>query len=300
MRNSRTIRLCLAYDGTDFSGWQRQSADRSVQEELEKALAKMHGHPVPVVGAGRTDTGVHAAGQVAHFHSDIASIPAERFALALNKHLPPDVRVVRAEEARSDFHARYDARFRRYKYFLYHSPRALPHRDRFAWRIGHRPSLLKLNRLASCLRGELDCTAFAAAKDPSEHRFRYLHHAAFYAEGDGLVFDIAANAFLWRMVRSLVGTLVSLEKAGAPDGALKAILEAKDRSAAGATAPARGLFLWNVAYYETPQGSQDLFGEQAGRAAAKAATDAGPRRLVPGYGWIERPDDPRIQGVPNA
>ncbi|HAE22062.1 MAG TPA: tRNA pseudouridine(38-40) synthase TruA, partial [Spirochaetaceae bacterium] len=96
MRNSRTIRLCLAYDGTDFSGWQRQSANRSVQEEVEKALAKMHGHQVQLIGAGRTDTGVHAAGQIAHFHSDIASIHAERFTLALNKHLPPDVRVVQA------------------------------------------------------------------------------------------------------------------------------------------------------------------------------------------------------------
>ncbi len=287
MRNSRTIRLCLAYDGTDFSGWQRQSANRSVQEEVEKALAKMHGHQVQLIGAGRTDTGVHAAGQIAHFHSDIASIPAERFTLALNKHLPPDVRVVQAQEAHSDFHARYDARFRRYKYFLYHATRALPHRDRFAWRIGHRPDLLKLNRLASCLRGELDCTAFAAAKDPSEHRFRYLHHAAFYAEGDGLVFDIAANAFLWRMVRSLVGTLVGLEHAGAPDGALKAILDAKDRSAAGATAPARGLFLWNVAYYDPPKRPQDTLGLESGRPRPQEAqVEAGVRRLVPGHGWI--------------
>jgi tRNA pseudouridine38-40 synthase len=287
MRSSRTIRLCLAYDGTDFSGWQRQSEDRSVQEEVEKALAKMHGRQVQVIGAGRTDTGVHAAGQVAHFHSDIASIPAERFTLALNKHLPPDVRVVRAEEAHPDFHARYDARFRRYKYFLYHASRALPHRDRFAWRIGHRPDLLKLNRLASCLRGELDCTAFAAAKDPSEHRFRYLHHAAFYAEGDGLVFDIAANAFLWRMVRSLVGTLVALEHAGAPDNGLKAILDAKDRSAAGATAPARGLFLWNVAYYEPPKRAQYPAGERAaGYGMPSTAPEAGVRRLVPGHGWI--------------
>lgn len=280
----RTIRLTLAYDGTEFSGWQRQLGRRSVQEELERALSIMHGRELGVQGAGRTDSGVHAAGQVAHFHSDIAGIPADRYAPALNKHLPRDVRILESAEAHPDFHARYDARLRRYKYYLYASSRSWPHRDRYAWRLPAAPDLRRLNRLASCLRGELDCTAFAAAKDPSEHRYRYLHHAAFYAEGDYLVFDVAANAFLWRMVRSLVGTLIELERSGAEDGAMRAILESGDRSLAGATAPARGLFLWNVEYYE--RRPADASPARSEGCSPARASGTGPR-LVPGYGWLD-------------
>lgn len=250
--SDRVVRMTVAYDGTDFCGWQRQPGSRTVQEEIEKALAAMHGHPVCIVGAGRTDSGVHASGQVAHFISDIASIPAGRFEPALNRIMPRDVRIVRASDAHPDFHARFDARLRRYKYYLRYGPTQTPHLDRYAWRIWKRPDIVRLNRLASCLRGELDCDAFAASKDPSKNRSRYIHHAVFYVEGEAIVFDIAANAFLWRMVRSLVGTLVELESSGAPDSAMRDILESRDRSRVGATAPSRGLFLWNVEYYDPP------------------------------------------------
>jgi tRNA pseudouridine38-40 synthase len=216
----RVIRMTVAYDGTDYSGWQRQAGVRTVQEEIERALAKMHGHHVPIVGAGRTDSGVHAAGQVAHFVTDIARIPADRFEPALNKFLPRDIRIVKAADAHPDFHARFDARSRRYKYFFRIGRAQSPHLDRFAWRLFKQPDIVRLNRMASCLRGEIDCEAFTAAKDPSESRFRYLHHAVFYVEGDALVFDISANAFLWRMVRSLVGTLVELDANGATGNAL--------------------------------------------------------------------------------
>lgn len=259
--SDRVIKLVLAYDGTDFCGWQRQAGTRTVQEELEKALASMHGHAVPVVGAGRTDSGVHAAGQVAHFTTDIRTIPAGHFEPALNRLMPPDLRVVRAGEAYPGFNARFDARLRRYKYFIRAGRAQLPHQDRYAWHVFHRPDLARLNRLAACLRGELDCEAFAAARDPSESRFRYIYHAAFYAEGDAIVFEIAANAFLWRMVRSLVGTLIELEAAGAPETAMRDILESRDRKRAGTTAPARGLFLWNVEYHDRPPATR---GNQAG------------------------------------
>lgn len=290
--SERVIKLTLAYDGTDFSGWQRQKDCRTVQEELEKALGKMHGHTVSVMGAGRTDSGVHAAGQVAHFVTDINSIPAGRFELALNKLMPQDVRVVASDEADQDFHARYDARLRRYKYFMYASGPSLPHRDRYAWRLQKWPDLMRLNRMSSCLRGEIDCTAFAAAKDPSENRFRYLHYAAFHAEGDALVFEIAANAFLWRMVRSIVGTLVGLDREGAPESAMHEILESRDRERVGVTAPSRGLFLWNVEYYARPtrQGRRLMPPESittsATACATTSATTGHPNRLVPGIGWI--------------
>lgn len=280
--SDRILKLTLAYDGSDFSGWQKQDGDRSVQGELEKALATMHGHAVPVVGAGRTDAGVHAAGQVAHFHSDIRRIEPERFVIALNKLMPPDVRVVSAVEADPDFHARYDARLRRYRYFMHHGGPSLPWVERYSWRLAKKPNMARLNRLASCLHGELDCTAFASAKDPNEHRFRYLHHAAFYTEGGQLVFDVAANAFLWRMVRSLVGTLIQLDAEDADDGAMARVLQSADRSKAGITAPPRGLFLWSVDYYDNPTRRCRYPQASAIHRDTVSAT-----RLVPGIGWLE-------------
>lgn len=277
--NERCIKLVLAYDGSDFSGWQRQQDRRSVQGELEQALEKMHGHPVGLTAAGRTDTGVHATGQVAHFHTDIRGIPAEKFRVALNKLCSADVRVVQAVQEHPDFHARYDARYRRYKYFLRYDGPPLPHLDRYAWRLQHRPDVRRLNRLAACLKGEIDCSAFATAKDPHEHRHRYLHHAVFYMEHGALVFDVCANAFLWHMVRSLVGTLIELDRSGAQPAALRDILHSADRRLAGVTAPAHGLFLWEVAYYRRPT--------RTGRyRPAQLVTEGDSRRMVPGLGLV--------------
>ncbi len=248
----RNIRLELAYDGTDFSGWQRQKGARSVQEELERALFAMHSHPVQTVGAGRTDAGVHAHRQVANFYTDIRSIPAEKFVPALNKLLPRDVRILGAEDAELDFHARYDARLRRYRYFTLCGSVFDPFRLRYAHQLYRRPDIEVLNGMASALLGEIDFTALSSARDTSLSRCRFVHEASFRWEGNMLVFEIAANAFLWRMVRSIVGTLFWLEASGKGASELRAILASKDRSLAGPTASARGLFLWNVEYYAAP------------------------------------------------
>jgi tRNA pseudouridine38-40 synthase len=251
--NKRNIRLELSYDGTDFGGWQRQSNARTVQEELEKALAAMHSRPVPTVGAGRTDAGVHAMGQVANFYTDIASIPAERFVPALNRLLPRDLRVMLSREADFDFHSRYDARLRRYRYFCLCGRRVDPFRLRYAHHLTRRPRVEALNAMAASLLGENDFTSFSSAKDSSLSRSRYVHEAGFRWEGEALVFEIAANAFLWRMVRSLVGSLLHFEAAFPdPRGRMEEVLASRDRSLAGPTAPARGLFLWNVEYYASP------------------------------------------------
>ncbi len=254
--SSRVIRLELAYDGTDFSGWQRQAGDRTVQGELERALAGMHGHEVAVVGAGRTDSGVHARGQVAHFRTDIARIPAGRFVPALNRLLPRDARVLSSAEADPDFHARYDARLRRYRYFVACGT-ADPFRLRCSHQVFRRPRAESLNAMAALILGERDFTTFSAARDASANRSRYVHEASWRWEGDSLVFEVAANAFLWRMVRSLVGSMLSFEAGsrGSAERARAAMAEAlaaEDRGAAGPTAPARGLFLWNVEYYAEP------------------------------------------------
>jgi len=252
-RSGRNIALTVSYDGTDFLGWQRQSEKaagkgRTVQEEIERALAKMHGHPVPINGSGRTDSGVHAAGQVANFSTDIASIPAERFTVALNSLLPRDVRILGSREVPASFHARFDARERTYRYFIHCGRSPLAHEMPYVWHLGRRPDVARLNRMAQCLSGEIDCTTFAAAGDASKSRFRYLYGASFYIDGDRLVFEISANAFLWKMVRSITGTLVELEGKGAEPAEFERRLAARDRREAGSTAPAQGLFLWSVRY----------------------------------------------------
>jgi tRNA pseudouridine38-40 synthase len=258
----RNIRLLIAYDGTDFCGWQRQSGgqcggrregqhggQRTVQGTIEAALEKMHGHGVPLTGSGRTDAGVHAAAQVANFYSSLGSIPAERFVPALNSLLPQDLRILEARETRPDFHARFDARSRTYRYYLICGRPALPHELRYALRLYRRPRIGLLNDYSRLLLGERDCSLFASPRDSSVSRFRYISRCVFFVQGDTLVFEITANAFLWKMVRSILGTLLFFEERDLEPQALQDALERGDHRLAGPTLPGRGLFLWNIEYY---------------------------------------------------
>jgi tRNA pseudouridine38-40 synthase len=244
----RNIRLLVAYDGTDFSGWQRQDRRRTAQGELEAALERIHRRPVALTGSGRTDAGVHAAGQVANFMTDIDSIPAERFVPALNSLLPRDLRVLEARVAPPDFHARFDARSRSYRYCLVCGRPALPQELRYSLQLRRRPNLELLNAYARIFRGELDCSVFARPGDPSRSRSRYFFNASFFVQGDSLVFELQANAFLWKMARSVVGTLLRYEEKGAPPEELREIIAAGDRNWAGPTVPPQGLSLWKVDY----------------------------------------------------
>jgi tRNA pseudouridine38-40 synthase len=251
----RNIRLTVAYDGTDFSGWQTQRGGepcRTVQGCLEAALETLHKRPVRLTGAGRTDAGVHAVGQTANFYTDIRSMDAGRFVPALNSLLPPDARIVSARETHDGFHARFDAKARTYRYRVIAGRAALPHESRYALSLRRLPDTRRLNALSRLLRGETDCSAFASPKDPSASRCRYIFNAGFYPEGGVLVFEITANAFLWKMVRSIVGTLLLFEEQGASPDDFRALIDGKDRSKAGPAAPPRGLFLWKVSY--TPRG----------------------------------------------
>ena len=254
MTTKRNILLTLSYNGTHFCGWQRQDrADngkpvRSVQAELEAALEKMHREPVQVFGSGRTDSGVHAAGQAANFYSPIDSIPVENYVPALNGLLPSDIRVRESVLVPGDFHARFSTVSRTYRYFLYCGARPPAYEAPFVWAIWQYPDMRVLNEMASCLSGEIDCTTFAAAGDVSKSKFRYIEKAVFFWSGCRLVFEITANAFLWKMVRSIVGSLVQFENAGSNAAFFRDVLESKDRSRAGMTAPASGLFLWSVKY----------------------------------------------------
>ncbi|QQO07473.1 tRNA pseudouridine(38-40) synthase TruA [Breznakiella homolactica] len=247
----RNIRLLVSYDGTDFSGWQRQSSDRSVQGEIEAALERIHKKPVSLSGSGRTDAGVHAAGQVANFYTDIRNMAPERFIPALNALLPRDVRVLESLEASPDFHARFDAKLRTYRYYIIPGRRGLPHELRYAMQIWRTPDLELLNTYARCLLGETDCSVFASPKDPSKSRSRYIEQAYFFSEGGFLVFEISANAFLWKMVRSILGTLLYCEEKKISPGEFREILRSRDRTLAGPTAVPQGLFLWKIDYYRS-------------------------------------------------
>lgn len=257
---NRNILLSISYDGTDFCGWQRQDnetggeAQRTVQGEVEKALQKMHNQKIAIYGSGRTDSGVHALAQAANFYSPIQNIPAENYVRALNAFLPPDVRITNAKEVSQDFNARKSATSRVYRYFIYFNDDIPANNNRFCWYVkNYKPNIEHLNKLCSCLRGELDCSAFAASGDDSISNNRYIDDAKFFIQKDIwgkdlLVFQIEANAFLWKMVRTLTGTIVNLDKENAPDDALEKILFSKDRTKAGVTAPPTGLFLYEIKF----------------------------------------------------
>jgi tRNA pseudouridine38-40 synthase len=248
MGNKKNIRLVLAYDGTDFAGWQVQPAQRTVQGVVQEGLSRMHKHPVTVTASGRTDSGVHAAGQVINFFSDIRSIEPANFAEAVNSFLPKDVKVVRSDLVEDDFHARYAAQARSYRYYLLPAPVTLPWQERYCMRLRKLPDIETLSRMASCFIGSHDFSAFSSPDEERRTTIRNINSAIFFMEREYLVFHITGNAFLWKMVRTMVGTLLELESSGREESEVKRILDSRRRNEAGPTAPPWGLFLYRVRY----------------------------------------------------
>jgi tRNA pseudouridine38-40 synthase len=243
------IRIDLAYDGGSFCGWQLQKSDPTVQGVLESVLRDLTGEDTRVTGSGRTDSGVHALCQTAHFDTD-SGIPPEKFAPALNSRLPRDVRILRSIRVGDDFHARYSARRRIYRYRIIPAAQLTPFNASRALVLRRRPDCHLLNRLASVLVGEHDFTVFAAAGDPSESKVRTLYGASFIPLRGELIFQISGNAFLWRMVRSIVGTLLETEERGQGPEQIRSLLAGRNRPLAGATAPPQALYLYKVLYDE--------------------------------------------------
>ncbi|AEZ57962.1 tRNA pseudouridine(38-40) synthase TruA [Treponema pallidum] len=255
MNDVRKILLRISYDGTRFCGWQKQvsgSRERapSVQGELEKVAEKIHHQKIAVIGSGRTDSGVHAVGQAAHFCTPMRNILAYRFIPAFNSLLPHSIRITDARDVSSQLHARFSAVMRTYRYHLHCAPVAYAHELPYCWHIARMPDIHLLNQYAATLKGELDCTSFAAAGDKSASKSRYFYDTHFSFNHRVLTFEISANAFLWKMVRSLTGTLLHCEKKRCSVREFVRILHAKDRRLAGPTAPPHGLFLWNIRYPE--------------------------------------------------
>ncbi|MBO7048053.1 MAG: tRNA pseudouridine(38-40) synthase TruA [Spirochaetia bacterium] len=241
------IKLTVAYDGTAYCGWQIQNDDDTIQGRMEKALDKLHGHPVKITGAGRTDSGVHARGQCANFITDM-TMPPEKFKDALNSFLPPDIRILRSEAVDDSFHARYDATERIYKYYILPRELSYPWLERYCLSVKGRLDINRLNELAAPLVGSHSFASFASVMEDGYPMERRVNSAVFYQSQGYTVFKISADGFLRRMVRSIVGTVLDLYDKGEGSSAMKSVLDAQDRSAAGACAPAKGLFLDQVIY----------------------------------------------------
>jgi tRNA pseudouridine38-40 synthase len=276
----RNIRLLIAYDGTDFHGWQRQPNALTVQERLESAIERILSEKAQVYGSGRTDSGVHALNQVANFKTD-CPIPCENLVKALNDALPPTVRIKDAQEVSAHFHARYDVRSKTYRYRILQAPVCSPFLWRFVW---HYPFPLDTERMAEAARlfeGEHDFTSFAAADgsateescagacaDPEESRrdSRSARQGAAHEIETAMVrriftsrilrrprtsmllYEVSGNGFLHHMVRNMVGTLMEVGRRKLEPGDILRILKARDRSMAGPTAPSQGLCLVRVEY----------------------------------------------------
>ena len=253
----RTLKLTLSYDGTRLVGWQRQAEGDSVQGLLEDALARFEGRPLTVHGAGRTDAGVHALGQVASvdvsFTHDVSTL-----ARALNAQLPEDVRILSVEEARSGFHARFDARAKTYRYCIRNGAIAGPFERFFVWHVPQPLDVESMRQAASGLLGRHDFSSFRSIGTDVPDAVRTLHASKIVETpgavpwlGDAghlLTYEVSGDGFLRHMVRAIVGTLVEVGRGWRHPAEMDALLQAKDRARAGATAPPHGLFLVRVDY----------------------------------------------------
>ncbi len=254
----RTLKLTVAYDGTEYVGWQRQAAGVSIQGCLETVLRDIEGARVSVVGAGRTDAGVHALGQVAGFRL-AAGIDAGSLGRALNARLPADIRVVASEEAPDTFHARFDAVAKSYRYRLLHGPVLSPFLRRYAWHVRESLDLEAMAEAGGMLVGEHDFAAFQAAGGAVRTTVRTVFGLTVRAASpasagaeavgaDTTDIEVRGSGFLRHMVRTIVGTLVEVGRGRQGPREVERALESADRGAAGPTAPSRGLFLMGVEY----------------------------------------------------
>lgn len=247
------FKITVEYDGSDFHGWQRQKHDRTIQAEIEEALARIVGQRVAVIGSGRTDAGVHALGQVANFQC-ATRLNATVIQKALNSLLPNAIVVKMCQQAHPGFHARYDAKSKTYRYRIYNHPIPVAIDRQYAWHVRHPLDLKSMHAAAEVLIGPHDFTAFEGAGSPRSHTIRHVFRAQLKEENmtGSLAFDIEANGFLRFMVRNIVGTLVQVGCGKISMKRFTTILHSKDRQQAGATAPPHGLFLVEVSYDEKP------------------------------------------------
>jgi tRNA pseudouridine38-40 synthase len=243
----RNLKLIVSYDGTDFNGWQTQPGFRTAQETLETAIAALTGERIRVNASGRTDTGVHAVGQVVNFFSNTAHSP-EVLVRALNAHLPPDIVAREAAEMPQAFDANRDARRKLYRYVIHDGAVPEVFLRRYCYHTKHRLDAAAMRRAAEPLRGRHDFHSFETDWPNRMSSIRTITHLAVNRMGDWIWLDVEADGFLYNMVRAIAGTLINVGRGHWPEAHVADILRAEDRAQAGPTAPAQGLFLMRVSY----------------------------------------------------
>jgi len=241
------IALGIEYDGTAYNGWQRQLTGDGVQERVERALSKVANEPVVIICAGRTDTGVHASGQVVHFDTN-SERSSRGWLLGANSDLPADVNVTWVQPVSDDFHARFAAVARTYRYLILNRfERSALHRDR-AWWVYDQLDIERMQKAAKPLLGEHDFSGFRAAACQASTPVRNISHLSLAQRGPWIELEVTANAFLQHMVRNIMGTLVMIGRGDESPGWAAEILASRDRKKGGIAAPPHGLTLVSVAY----------------------------------------------------
>jgi tRNA pseudouridine38-40 synthase len=249
----RNLKVTVSYDGAEFSGWQVQPNQNTVQGTLASAIGRVTEEKVLPQGSGRTDAGVHALAQVMTFVTE-SSVPTVNFVKALNDILPTSVRVLEVTEAPPEFHARHSARAKTYRYRIYRASICPPFLARYVWHYPYPLDEEAMARGAALVTGEHDFTSFAAVdperghEEASVSNVRTIFSSSWERSGDELIYTVRGSGFLHHMVRNLVGTFILVGRRTLQLDDVTRILEARNRSAAGATAPASGLYLVNVEY----------------------------------------------------
>lgn len=243
----RRIRLIIAYDGTNYVGWQVQPNGVSIQAHLERALFELTGETVRVEGSGRTDSGVHARAQVAHFDTE-ARMAADKFAVAMNMHLPADIRVLYSEECDPAFHARFSAKQKQYAYTVQIGAHADVFSRFITLHLHNVPDFDAMQQAASMLLGTHDFSAFKCAGRDVDSAVRTIYQSEWTKNGAFWTYSVTGNGFLYNMVRIIVGTMLEIGSGKRPVSDIKKALASGKRSDCGATAPAHGLTLMRVCY----------------------------------------------------
>lgn len=243
----RNIKLKLEYDGTEFFGFQRQKNRRTVQEEFETALKKLFHQKINLIASGRTDSGTHAEGQIANFHVN-SGLDLSKIQLGLNHYLPRDIAVVEIREAPKSFHAQHSAKRKVYEYRIFNSPVRSPLARSRSFFFPYPLNLLRMKRAARLLCGKHDFRTFEASGGRRKSAVRTIRRFEVKKEGKIICFTVEANGFLYKMVRSMVGTLLQVGSGKVSLAHFKEILAKKDRNLVGPTAPSQGLTLKQVTY----------------------------------------------------
>lgn len=246
----RRIRLVVAYDGTDYCGWQIQPNGITIEEVLNTTLKKLTGEDIHVIGASRTDSGVHALGNVAVFDTD-SPIPPERMAYALNRKLPEDIVIVKSDEVPPNWHPRYQDRVSKtYEYHIYNAPVPDPMKRRYSTFVSFPMDADKMREGAAYLTGEHDFVSFCNIRTNVENTVRTIDEIVIENSGSDITIRVTGNGFLYNMVRIIAGTLIRVGRGFYTPGKVKEILEARQHTEAGVTAPPEGLTLLRIEYEE--------------------------------------------------